>query len=195
MFHSNKYGSYCKCEPYSHQFVPSRCTACGACGRGQGCSAAKCKVGCNTPGCPADIEQKRIWKQVRAASSSYMSILGAVTVGGGPSDREVRDTLYQGVGWNQMSDRPAPHQGTAYIPSRGKGTTVRHRPGAGGFAGVGVDVKHGSYARYLARKKAGSVRGQVSPCDAGAPVRPAFGNKSRAVGMLGSTWRCCAALS
>jgi len=43
-----------------------------------------------------------------------------------------------------------------HVPSRGSSTSssiTRHRPGGASAAGTGVDVKHGSYDRYLAKKK------------------------------------------
>ena len=102
------------------------------------------------------------------------------------------------VNWNQMSDRAVPHVGTAYNPSRGnstRGTLVRHRPGAGGSAGVGVDVKHGSYARYLNRLKSKSLATQPSSCGVsdGQGVKPKYGNKRRNIGMVADPHgRCCA---
>ena len=42
------------------------------------------------------------------------------------------------------------------VPTRGnstKSSITRHRPGGASAPGTGVDVKHGSYARYLAKKK------------------------------------------
>ena len=45
-----------------------------------------------------------------------------------------------------------------HVPSRGSSTSssvTRHRPGGASAAGTGVDIKHGSYDRYLAKKKKG----------------------------------------
>ena len=58
------------------------------------------------------------------------------------------------VNWNQSSDRAKPHVVVRNVPSRGNSTKyslTRHRPGAQSAPGAGVDVKHGSYDRYLAR--------------------------------------------
>ena len=47
------------------------------------------------------------------------------------------------------------------VPSRGNSTIstiTRHRPGAGSAPGLGVDVKHGSYDRYLLKKKYNSLK-------------------------------------
>ena len=70
--------------------------------------------------------------------------------------------------WNQMSDRNLPSvQGAyhgLYAPSRGSSTRsslTRMRPGACAPGGKGVDIKHNSYARYLARRKATNIRTQT----------------------------------
>jgi hypothetical protein len=62
--------------------------------------------------------------------------------------------------WNQSSDKILPHVGKAVVPSRGSSTRssiTRHRPGAGAPGGVGVDIKHNSFQRYLNRKKGATV--------------------------------------
>jgi hypothetical protein len=61
-----------------------------------------------------------------------------------------------GTNWNQSSDRNLAHIQKVIVPSRGnstKQTLTRARPGACSAGGVGGDVKHGSYDRYLARLK------------------------------------------
>ncbi len=157
------------------------------------CSPEKCKDGCDAPGCQSVVTQKRIWKQVRAAESMYTGALGALTVVGGPSNKP--KDRWSMVNWNQMSDRAVPGVGTAYVPSRGnstRGSTVRHRPGSGGYAGVGVDIKHGSYARYLARLKAPNLRTERSTCNgANTEVDPILGNKRRKIGIVNGTAACC----
>lgn len=58
--------------------------------------------------------------------------------------------------WNQHSDRNIPHMQKVIVPSRGnstKRTLTRARPGACSAGGAGIDIKHGSYDRYLARLK------------------------------------------
>tara|TARA_B100000524_G_scaffold147638_1_gene74512 strand:- start:439 stop:981 length:543 start_codon:yes stop_codon:yes gene_type:complete len=71
--------------------------------------------------------------------------------------------------WNQSSDRAYP---SLYklkkqnIPSRGNSTKtslIRHRPGASGSSGKGVDLKHNSYHRYLLKKKGlKHLRGEIN---------------------------------
>lgn len=60
------------------------------------------------------------------------------------------------VNWNQMSDRNVASIQKVIVPSHGdstRRTLTRARPGACSAGGAGVDVKHGSYDRYLARLK------------------------------------------
>ena len=60
------------------------------------------------------------------------------------------------INWNQMSDRNVAHIQQVVVPSRGnstRSTLTRARPGACSAGGAGVDVKHGSYDRYIARLK------------------------------------------
>lgn len=60
------------------------------------------------------------------------------------------------VNWNQLSDRNVAHHQRVIVPSHGdstRRTLTRARPGACSAGGIGVDVKHGSYDRYLARLK------------------------------------------
>jgi len=57
---------------------------------------------------------------------------------------------------NNLSDRVVLSIAKASVPTRGnslKSTITSLRPGALTPGGVGVDVKHGSYSRYLALKK------------------------------------------
>ena len=108
---------------------------------------------------------------------------------GGPENAP--KPYYADVNWNQMSDRAVPAQQTAYHPTRGnstKCTVTSDRPGAGAPAGKGVDVKHGSYARYLGQKKAGNIRTQPLK----TAVAPLQGNKTRVLGIITSSARCCA---
>lgn len=88
------------------------------------------------------------------------------------------------VYWNQMSDRPRPANqvtkvasGSSYHTSSTRHTITRHRPGAMSPGGVGVDIKHNSYDRYLNRLKGKSdLRRGIIPPDYGAlnPFNRAF---------------------
>jgi hypothetical protein len=73
------------------------------------------------------------------------------------------------INWNQASDRNVAHIQKVIVPSHGdstRQTLTRARPGACSAGGKGVDVKHGSYDRYLARLKGKS-------CKRAVPTAPA----------------------
>ena len=98
--------------------------------------------------------QKIIQKTVRIDSSNYTMNVGALSVYQKPS------IIFNGVNWNQQSDRAFPHIQTNIVASGGnpggnstKRTITRCRPGALSPGGIGVDIKHNSYYRYLAKIK------------------------------------------
>ena len=86
--------------------------------------------------------QKRILNLVRTSSSVYQSKLATTNVLG------QRNCDCVAV-WKQCSDRTEAGQPAAYVPRRRMGI----RPGGTGTGGKGVDIKHGSYARFLASKR------------------------------------------
>ena len=146
----------------------------------------------NNPGTQYQI-QKIIQKTVRVQSSLYTMNLGALNVYQKPDTtfetmtvNGVNLILAPGVNWNQMSDRKNPHIQPNPIFSRASSThhtITRCRPGAGSPGGVGVDIKHNSYDRYLARLKGkGPVRRGIIPPEFGTPIPfnrafPIYGNK------------------
>lgn len=101
---------------------------------------------------------------------------------------------YSGVNWNQMSDRALPSNSIlsniAVVPSRGNSTRTsitRDRPGSQAPGGMGVDMKHGSYARYLARLKGkGPLRTQNA-----TELIPVQGNKTKTYGIASSRSCLC----
>jgi hypothetical protein len=141
---------------------------------------AQCRTGCSQweggylanyglNGQLRTITQKRIWHRIGVPESLYLSDLAALTVVGNASNVPQIITGQHGqvlwspktnLNWNQSSDRAVPHIQVVNVPSRGNSTRTtltRNRPGASTPGGRGVDIKHGSYARYLAKKKAGNV--------------------------------------
>ena len=109
---------------------------------------------------PAQQYQKLkiIQKSVRVPSSVYTMNLGALTTYQNPIDG------YIDVNWNQMSDRKVPHvqaeSASGINPTNRhstKGKKPRLQPGALSPGGVGVDIKHNSYERYLNRLKGGKT--------------------------------------
>lgn len=144
---------------------------------------------CNTnltSNTPADQFQrlKLIQNTVRVASSLYtMNIAGL---------NAYQKPITYGVPWNQMSDRAVPAFQKTYVPTKGDmvgSNSVRHtvtasRPGAQSPGGVGCDIKHNSYARYLNRIKGRApLRQGVVPPAFGAPIPfnrafPIYGGKT-----------------
>ena len=97
---------------------------------------------------------KRIENTVRVPSSEYTMNKSALNVYTPPQNQ------FAYVNWNQMSDRAVPGVTRSVVPSHGNSTRIsltRMRPGSMSAPGKGVDMKHGSYDRYLARLKGKSV--------------------------------------
>ena len=95
--------------------------------------------------------QKKIQNTTGVSSSLYAMNLGSLAVNANQSSPL----------WNQMSDRSVPHIQTTNNWGGGglyRGNSLRRtqtgiRPGSTTPGGIGVDVKHGSYNRYMARLK------------------------------------------
>jgi len=135
---------------------------------------------------------KVIQNQVRVPSSEYMMNLGALNVYQRPENNYQTIPVSGGsyylapprVNWNQMSDRKEPHvqkvvtsSGSTYGGNSLKRSLVRMRPGAMSPGGVGVDIKHNSYERYLNRLKGkGPLRSGIIPPGfaTNVPFNPAF---------------------
>ena len=170
----------CSCNGGIHYGV-SQCRSCGC---QYECDASGNNCG-NSTCSPADlnaITQKRIWNTVRVPASEYTMNLGSLTVYQAPSN----DLKYNGVNWNQMSDRALPgnlNLPDTTVPSHGNSTKhsiTRERPGSQRPGGIGVDVKHGSYARYLARLKGkGPLKTQSKTV-----LTPVQGNKTKSYGIV-----------
>jgi hypothetical protein len=124
----------------------------------------------------ADATQRRIQNTVRVSQSEYLENLAGLNVYTPPIAK------YGFVNWNQGSDRAVPGQVHRNVPSYGANSTktsvTRMRPGSCSAAGQGVDIKHGSYARYLARIKGrGPYRTQAQS------VPAVEGNKTKKYGI------------
>jgi len=109
--------------------------------------------------------QKIIQRTVRVPASLYTMNKGALTVFRPTSESEYN------VCWNQQSDRPYPSNQKATIPSTYTTLSNKHtsntssRPGCQTPGGIGCDIKHNSYERYLNRMKGRHVlrRGAIPP--------------------------------
>jgi len=134
----------------------------------------------------ADIPtQKRIQNTVRVDASEYIMNKGALNVYTKPV------ATYQNVNWNQMSDRAVPGVVHRNVPSFGSSThssITRMRPGSMSAASTnqqgskGVDMKHGSYDRYLAKLK-GRKPLRTQTHSSTANTVPVHGNKTRMFGI------------
>lgn len=86
---------------------------------------------------------KIIQNTVRVPASLYSMNLGALTVYQKPG--------LMRVNWNQMSDRKNAHMQRGGMSMK---SSVSVRPGNISPGGVGCDIKHNSYNRYIAKLKA-----------------------------------------
>lgn len=192
------YRKSCDCNYQKCRDKPSQCKGCS----NSGCCTANC-YGCNGDGgyCKKSFresEQKKIWNQVRVPSTLYMMNRAALNVFESPTpptptqwaaknEVERHSWLQHNFHrWNQMSDRLRPAHQVVVTPTRGnstRSTVTAHRPGAGSPGGKGVDVKHDSYARYLAKKK-GKILTKTT-----IAKRPIYGNKIQTYNIINKN--CC----
>ena len=122
--------------------------------------------------------QKIIQNTVRVPSSLYTMNLGSLSSYARPTKATY------GVCWNQMSDRPIPSIQTAQVPTgTNNSLNGRHRsvtsskPGSQTPGGIGCDIKHNSYDRYLNRLKGkGPLKRGAIPqnIDGLLSINPAF---------------------
>jgi hypothetical protein len=125
--------------------------------------------GYNCQSCTDGVSQfqkeKIIRNMVRTKSSLYTMNLATCNIYN-------NENSVANVNWNQMSDRNHAHVQKNVVPTRGSSTRqtiTRNRPGAGSPGGAGVDVKHGSYERRLARLKGKScAKNMVANCNTSA---------------------------
>ena len=141
-----------------------------------------------TSNTPANQYQrlKLIQNTVRVASSLYTMNLGSLNAYTKPTSET------NNVCWNQMSDRPNPSIQKTYIPTKGsiigssstRHTVTGHSPGSQSPGGIGCDIKHNSYDRYLNRLKGKApLRRGVIPPNFGEPIPfnralPIYGGKT-----------------
>lgn len=168
--------------------TPNPVIGCRACGRFASGTAAPSYNTTQTalPYVEDIANQKRIENTVRVDSSEYIMNKGALSVYTKPV------ATYKYVNWNQMSDRAVPGVVHRNVPSHGNSTRTsitRHRPGsmsAASSASIqgskGVDMKHGSYDRYLAKLK-GRKPLRTQTYASTANTIPIQGNKTRTYGI------------
>jgi len=150
---------------------------------------------------------KIIQNTVRVPSSLYSMNLSALTVYQTPklSTQVINNSGSPyvgggGVNWNQMSDRKIPHVQKVVTASPGKSSTrhtiTRLRPGAGSPGGIGCDIKHNYYERYLNRMKVKKTLGRGAvPAIFGDPIvfnpaRPIYGGKTMKTSIVTGCNQC-----
>lgn len=154
----------CDCEGYDAPGCVS-CRGCYSCLDASGNIDLSCNIFHKTQ--RMDQTQKRIQGVVRAPSSLFTMNLAAFNVFEAGEGYAPAGAPYPSTTQTQ-SDRRRRHKvpvsmGTYRGSNSTKYTKTSLRPGATNAPGTGVDVKHGSYARYLAKKKGtGPLRGQAS---------------------------------
>ena len=153
------------CSNCEKNAICIKCTNC------RGCRDRRCDTNLtsNTPAVKIQI-QKIIQNVVRVQSSLYTMNVGALNAYRNPY-----------VTWNRMSDRGQASVQKTYVPGGGgllggnstRSAITRCRPGALSPGGVGCDIKHNSYDRYLNRLKGrGPLRRGID-----AKTRPISGGK------------------
>ncbi len=166
--------------------VPNPVIGCRACGKYEdGMIIPPNASGTEIPYVSSIPTQKIIQKVVRVDESEYIMNKGALSVFTKPVSR------YNYVNWNQQSDRAIPGIVHHNVPSRGNSTRTsitRMRPGSTSAASSsipgskGVDMKHGSYDRYLAKLKGAKALRTQSQASTQIVV-PVHGNKTRMFGV------------
>lgn len=139
-----------------------------------------------TSNTPANQYQKLklIQNTVRVPSSLYTMNLGSLSAYAQPLKER------HNVCWNQMSDRPVPSVQKALVPTGFRNSLNNKRysvtsskPGSQTPGGVGCDIKHNSYDRYLNRLKGKApLRRGIVPPNFGMPIPfnmafPVYGGK------------------
>jgi hypothetical protein len=177
------YGGYL--EP---TLAPVGCKACGQVGANGGVPPPNGLNNTQIPYVSSIPTQKKIQNVVRVDSSEYIMNKGALSVYTQPT------AAYNYVNWNQQSDRAVPGVVHRNVPRRGDGSSTRTsitwlRPGSSSAASSstmlgskGVDMKHGSYDRYLAKLKGRKVLRTQSYASTSTNV-PLQGNKTRTFGI------------
>ena len=181
-FRKEVYGSpnnfnYKKCGNRPDNGTDDQCVGC-LCSSGSSCT-----LSLNSPQA-LSIENRRIYNTFRIRSSEFTMNKAAFNVFAG------RSPTFN-LSWNQSSDRSVAGISRAIVPSRGssvRGTRTGTRPGSQGPGGIGVDIKHNSYDRYLLRKKGKAMNSGPYVGDEVDP-NAVVNNKVQAQNSLGAN--CC----
>ncbi len=126
--------------------------------------------------------EKIIQNQVRVSESQMIDVKGAITIGSDYLNNPANSSNYP---FKNMSDRRnASVQKSWNVSSRGnsvRSSVTSCKPGSLTPGGKGVDVKHGSYARYLGKLKSKNIVSNeipsIVPDVKASRLRPAMNNK------------------
>mgnify|MGYP003347491455 CR=1 FL=1 len=129
--------------------------------------------------CPIDASssiniiqtQKAIQKQLHTSSSSYLQTIKALEV-----SSDILKTTSKKP-WNNASDRAKPH-GLHINDVKNKVTSLK--------INNGVDIKHNSYDRYLAKKKANNLKTESNT----KQLNPIKGNKTKYYSLTTKNYNC-----
>ena len=125
-------------------------------------------MSCDTPyNNYSSIKNKRINNVVRVPSSLYTMNKASYAVSNQLLNAKSSTSSFNSkLQNNQSSDRWVNSNSKRYIPSKGnslRSTKTSDRPGGSAPCGVGVDIKHNSYDRYLNKLKGQKhLRGESS---------------------------------
>jgi hypothetical protein len=111
------------------------------------------------------IKEAKIQNQVSVSQNHMLSVVTAFNIRGNKENasfnRVGNITWGNSNNLRNQSDRALPHfSKNNNVPTRGnslKTSITSNRPGSMKPGGTGVDVKHGSYARYLGKIKANNI--------------------------------------
>ena len=102
--------------------------------------------------------EKEIQNQVGVSNSQMLDVKKSITIGSDYLNNPINSQLYP---FKNMSDRRMAHfTKNNNVPTRGnslRSSVTSNRPGSMAPGGKGVDIKHGSYARYLGKLKSKNI--------------------------------------
>lgn len=171
---SRTYVAYCSnTTECSGNIYETRVASCNTC-------ISNCDASCQA--LSSFIIQKRIQKQTGVSSSTYNNNLVPFQVIKGQQNYK---NQLNGKGANPASDRNESSAKKMQIINRNtsslRGSRTSLKPGSLAPSINGVDVKHGSYDRHLAKLKAKSLKPQYSIINSNNPL---YGNKKNSISIF-----------
>ena len=115
--------------------------------------------------------QKEIQNQLHSSSSNYTQVISSLNV-----SQDINNSAHKKP-WHNASDRAQAH---GQISTNVKTSQKENK---------GIDIKHNSYSRYLARKKSGTLKTQNTETIQSLPLR---GNKTKYYSLTTQNNNCLA---